>query len=417
MLLYQQSRYDQAIGELQLRLAEDSEDFLAHGLLALCHNELEKFNEATEHAHRSIHLAPDQSFGHYALAQVMSSRERLPEAQAAIEEAIRLDPYDADYFGMLASIQMRRRSWKEAFEAANQGLEISPEHSTCTNLRAMAQVKLGDRSGAVVTIDQALQRRPDDPYAHANQGWALLEAGEPRKAMEHFREALRIQPEMEWARAGIVAAMKARNFIYRWMLGYFLWMQKLSPRTQWMLVLGGYFGQQMLRGVARSSPAAAPFVQPIIYLYVAFVLMTWLADPLFNLLLRFDRFGRYALDRDQTRGATALAACLLIALTCLIAAITTGIDLWGAAIVAALMSLPVTAIFRCSPGWPRTAMIACTALVGACGAAGAIPLELLPRSIARGIAPLSIAAITLFFIGILASQFIANYLASVTPER
>jgi len=28
--------------------------------------------------------------------------------------------------------------------------------------------------------------------------------------------------------------------------------------------------------------------------YMAFALLTWLADPLFNLLLRFSRFGRLA---------------------------------------------------------------------------------------------------------------------------
>ena len=210
-LLYQQGRYADAIGELQLQLAA-GETFLTHSLLALCLAQLEKFPEAMEHVQRAIHLAPDESFGHYALAQVMLHRNRFDEASAAIEEAIRLDPFDADYFAILGSIELRHSRWREALAAADQGLAIDPEHQLLTNLRAQALVKLGDRAAAAATIGEALARRPDDPYTHANQGWALLHAGQPHQALEHFREALRLNPELEWARIGIVEALKARNF-------------------------------------------------------------------------------------------------------------------------------------------------------------------------------------------------------------
>ena len=42
------------------------------------------------------------------------------------------------------------------------------------------------------------------------KAWALIEQGEHEQAMEHFREALRLNPQLDWARQGIVEAMKAR---------------------------------------------------------------------------------------------------------------------------------------------------------------------------------------------------------------
>ena len=69
-------------------------------------------------------------------------------------------------------------------------------------------------------------------------GWTLLHDGDPRKAMGHFREALRLDPGMEWARAGIVEAMKARSLIYRIFLSYFLFMNRLSGNAQWATVCG-----------------------------------------------------------------------------------------------------------------------------------------------------------------------------------
>lgn len=418
LLLYQQGRYEQAIGELQLQLGQNADDYFVHGLLALCYSDLEKFNEATEHAGRSIHLAPDQSWGHYALARVLADRKRPDEAQVAIEEAIRLDPYDADYFGILASLHLQQHRWREALSAANQGLEIDPEHGNCTNLRAMAQVKLGDRAGAGETIDKALQRRPDDPVTHANQGWKLLEAGQPKQAMEHFREALRLKPDLEWARAGIVEAMKARNFVYRWMLGYFLWMAKLSSQAQWGIIIGLYFAQKVLRNVAQANPAAAPYLQPLLYAYMIFAVMTWIADPLFNLLLRFDRFGRYVLDKDQTRGANALAACLGIAALCCGLGWATGYDqFWLLALVIGLISVPVTAIFRCDEGWPRLAMAGFTALLLLFGLLSAVPMNAFSKDLAPIVDLLAGGSFLLFVLGIVASQFLAIYLMQATAKR
>jgi Flp pilus assembly protein TadD len=417
MLLSEQGRHQEAVAELRLCLAQNTEDSLTHGLLALSLKELERFDEATEHAQRAIHLAPDEAFGHYALACVMIDRKRFEEARAAILEAIRLEPYNANYFGILSSLELQKSRWRGALAAANQGLEIEPENGLCTNLRAQALVKLGDRAAAAATMGEALARRPDDAYTHANQGWAMLHAGKPYQALEHFREALRLNPELEWARAGIVEAMKARNFIYRWMLAWFLWMSRLTPGTRWGIVIGAYFGSQFVRRIAKSSPELAPYLWPLLYAYYAFALLTWLAPSLFNLLLRLDRFGRYALSADQICGANLLAVCLLGVVAALVGFCVTGQEVFLLAMIyAALLALPASAIYVCDSGWPRQVMALITAaLLGmVLVALVAIGFEAqLPPGAGAVLAPL-VAYLPLLMI---ASQFAANYLAQVTPQK
>ena len=56
---------------------------------------------------------------------------------------------------------------------------------------------------------EALGRNPENAHTNANQGWSLLHGGQPGKALEHFREALRLDPDLEFARAGMVEALKA----------------------------------------------------------------------------------------------------------------------------------------------------------------------------------------------------------------
>src|SRR5439155_8849364 len=146
----------------------------------------------------------------------------------------------------------------------------------------------------------------------------------PRPALDHFREALRLEPGLEWARAGIVEALQARNFVYRWLLAWFLWMSRLTPQVQWGLVIGAFLGQRFIRQLADNNRDLAPFLWPLLYAYFGFVLLTWLAPSFFNLLLRLDRFGRYALSRDQVRGANLLAACLAVVLGSLVLRFMTG---------------------------------------------------------------------------------------------
>lgn len=363
-LLLEQGRYDLAEKELRRQLAEDHQDPLAHSLLAYCLMQQGRLPEAETEAREAVGLAPDAAFSHFHLGQVLDHRDRLDQAAAAFQEAIRLDPEDADFQAALASIRVQQRRWNEALAAAEQGLELDPDHAGCTNLRAMILTQTGKTGEAHSTLDDALARDPENAFTHANRGWTLLRESRPAPAIEHFREALRLDPSLEYARIGIVEAMKARNPVYRPILRFFLWMGSLQGRTQMWLILGLFFGVRLIRLVARSQPALAPLLYPVIFLYLAFVLLTWVADPLFNLLLRLDRFGRLALSRDQVQASNWFGGILALALILtLVAAVTDSGDLLLVAVGIGILVLPVTAAFRCRPGWPRRTMAGYTALL------------------------------------------------------
>jgi tetratricopeptide (TPR) repeat protein len=371
LLLYQQGRLEQAEQELRQALALEPDEPYAHALLALCLSKREQFDAATQEARQAIHLAPDFGFAHYALAWVLDDRHRWGEALAAIQEALRLEPEDADYCALEAQIHFNQRLWPGALEAAERGLRSEPDHVSCTNLRAMALVKLGRKAEAGATIDAALARNPDDAVTHANRGWSYLEQNEPLKALEHFREALRLDPENEWARLGIIEALKARNLVYGFVLRYFLWMSKLSARLQWGVIIGGYLGNRLLASAAREHPELRPWILPLRILYIAFVLLTWTADPLFNLLLRLNRFGRLALSREQIVASNWVGLCVLLAALSLLGCVVLGFDspLLLSGLVFGLLIIPMAGTFHCGAGWPRRVMAAYTAVMALVGLA------------------------------------------------
>jgi len=422
LLLFDQSRYELAEPELRQALAADPHDAFAHSLLALCLAHREHFEEATQEARQGVHLAPDFAFTHYALADVLHDRRDMREAYQTIQEAIRLDPSEANHFALLSQIHLDERQWPGALAAAEQGLEQNPEHVACTNLRAIALVRLGRKEEAGATIDAALARNPENSVTHANQGWTLIERGDYPKALEHFRESLRLNPDNEWARQGIIEALKSRNIVYALMLRYFLWMSKLSGQVQWAIILGGYFGNHLLSNVARSHPDWAPWILPVQVVYLAFAVLTWTANPLFNLLLRLNRFGRLVLSAEQTLAANLVGACLFTSLAFLVAGLLVGIrlPLLIGALVSGVLMIPVSGTFSCPSGWPRNIMALYTGaltLLGAVGVAcGLIAMGMSEKS-ADILDNLQMLLLSFFVLGAILSQWLANFLVLQRPKR
>jgi tetratricopeptide (TPR) repeat protein len=369
MLLFDQGRYDLAEQEARRLLAEEPDDAYAHALLGLCLLKRQDWSQALREVSEAVRLGPDVAYTHYVAGHVLLAADRHAQAMDAANAAIRLDPADPAHYGLLAAIHLDKRQWREALAAAERGLELDPEHVQCNNIRGMALVKLGRRGEAGATMAQTLALDPEDAFTHANRGWSLLHEGKPKEAMEHFREALRLDPTLDWARAGIVEALKARNFVYRWMLAYFLFMSRLSTRAQWIIMLGGWFGAQALQRLGEAQPALKPLVLPIIILYVLFAIMTWLADPLFNLLLRVSRYGRLALSREQVTAANWVGGVLLLSVlsaVCLV--IFRRHVLFDVMVMTFFLTIPMAALFRAPVGWPRWVMVAGVgALVGVIG--------------------------------------------------
>ncbi len=421
LLLVDQGRFDLAETELKGYLAEEPQHAFAHALLGWCLSQREAWKEATEEVQQAIGLEPDLAFAHYIHGHVLRSRNRLPEAVRAAEEAIRLDSAEPDHFWLLGALRADERQWVQALEAAEKGLEINAEHVDCTNLRALALVQLGRRGEAGLTLDEALARNPENAVTHANVGWKRLHEAKPREALESFREALRLDPTNEWARAGIVEALKARNPVYGLLLRYFLWMSRLSSGAQWGIVFAGYIGARMLTGFEQSNPDLAPYTLPLRVVYISFVFLTWTAQPLFNLLLRLDKFGRMALSEEQIRASNWIGAVVGLGLVALATCLVKGFEgppMFGLMAAAGLV-IPMAAMFNCPEGWPRRAMGVFTMLMIVCGLAmfggSFIPKD--STGVLEVARALSVVLTMVFLVGAIAGPWVGNLLAASRPRK
>lgn len=398
-LLISQSRFDMAEGELRKALAADPDDYRAHALLSYCLLRLSRVQDALAEADTAVAKAPGAPYAYYIRALSLIETGRRMEAKEAVREAIRLDPEDADYFALLGGVHLDDKNWKDALKSAESALVLDAEHVQAANVRAAALMKLGRGAEAGAALDSALAREPESAVTHANMGWTLLERGDHKKALEHFREALRLDPDQEWAREGIVESMKARNGFYRLMLQYFFFMSKLSRRGQWIVIIIALVGTRLLRSTANAYPAFEPASMVIGVMYVLFMAATWLARPLFDLVLRVDPFGRLCLSGDQIKGSNWLGLTLLSSLAFLAARFATGNGEFLTAAVGCLaLGVPVSGIYATPDAKRRrfrAVFSAGLALLGIC--ALALP-EAGHRALAGG----------LFVAGIIVYTWIAN---------
>ena len=410
LLLYNQARYDSAEREVRQLLNEKPHNAFAHALLGLCLMRQDKLVEAQTETQQAIVLAPDHAYPHHCRSIVMAHRHKFAEAEKSAREAIRLEPSEPDYYAQLSIALLHQKQWQKALDICHEGLRYDAEHSDCNNLRSIALTKLGRQQESIVTVDQSLARDPDDEMAHANKGWALLHAGKPKPALDHFREALRLDPNYDYAREGIVEALKARNPIYRYMLAYFLWMARLTDREKWTAIIAGYVAYRSLHRIARNYPEWETWITPFLVLYLVFVLLTWFSEPLFNLMLRLNKFGRHVLSRDQRISSNWFGLCLLTCLSGLALLLFSPYENgFLLAVFGAGMALPLTTLYHCDPGWPRqmmTVLAIAMAVVGFVGIAGTMAeIELGSFFLAT------------FGLGFLATPWVANYLVSVTVQR
>jgi tetratricopeptide (TPR) repeat protein len=373
LLLLEQNRYELAEREVRQMLLGRPDDALGHAVLAIALARQEKYREATEAADRAVGLAPDLALPFYAQACVLGERNRDREALLAISAAIERDPENCEFYALAAGLHLKQKAWRKALDAAEQGLALDPESVSCQNLRAMALTNLGMKTGAGEAIAAALRHDPDNSLTHANRGWVLLQQSDTREAMQHFKEAMRLDPGNEWAREGILTALKAQNFVYRQLLRYFFWMSRLDAKAKAIVLVGAWLLYNLLRRMARTHPELVPYVLPLLVAYVGFCMVTWAIDPLLALLLRLHPVGRLAMSRDETRASNVVGGCVLGAISLLVlAAVVQQWRLLLASGVLALLIIPVWSVQRSSAGWPRVTVLVYAWLMGVVAVAGTV---------------------------------------------
>jgi len=411
-ILYQQRRYAEAEKEYFKILAESPNNPFALAMLAQCYLETNRKKEALDFAEKAVANAVESPTIYYVLARCQFYNQLIDKAFVSIQSGQQLDPTNSDFFLLKSQIAFYQEDWEGALAEAEHGLTLDPEEVILINLRARALVKLNRKEEAANTMDYALHRAPQNSYSHANKGWVSIERDEYEAAITHFKEALRLDASNVYAKSGLREAIKAKNYLYRGVLKYFLWMGKLQEKYRWGFVIGLYVLYRIALSLAETSDLMAMLMTPLIIAYILFAFSSWIAMPISNLFLRLHPLGKHALEDDEITASTLAGGLAGLSILSFLLFFLTGggLDLTGDnfiirgyailfmfGVLLLLMMIPIGGLFFAQAGTVgrRNLTIFATVL----GVIGGLAL----------LTDISMLFM-IFFLGILGYSFVASYI-------
>lgn len=314
-ILIRQKKYTDAEKILKDLLSEDPLDIDFLTLFAEVNLQLKKFDIALKIIDDAIGLYPDEDILFYSKARILASQNKFDDAEKNLKQAIEIDPFNDASFAFWANIKATRKQFSEALNLADKSLEINPENILALNVRSIALLKLKKTEDSFETIEGALREDPNHVFTHSNYGWGLLEKGDFKKAKVHFSEALKNDPNFEYAQSGMLEAIKASNPVYRLFLQYSFFMGNLTAKYQWAVIVVFFVGMRILRTLANSVEGLKPILTPLIIALAFLAFSTWIINPISNLFLRFNKFGKYLLSKKEKMSSSFVACSLLVFFT------------------------------------------------------------------------------------------------------
>lgn len=397
-LLYSQRRYAMAIDAYREALADDPLNATVHVRLALALLREDKWNEALRSADVALGQEPDDPEIQFVRALIFLERSMLKEAEAALRSAQENAPDDAEVRGLLARVYYEKKSFEEALAATEAGLALDADNDLCLTYRARALAALGRHAESEPIAEVLLQEDPLDAWNHCLRGEQLLVQGKPHEARGHFLESLRLDPGNTAAREGFALALKARSPLFGAFLSFCLWTDRFKARSLWGALIVMFLGVRFGNAWVGHHPGwGAPWEILKAVVFGGFILML-LANPLFDLILRFDSEGRHALSDDERRATHWYLALIGLAGLCGLWAAWSGKGILPRQLGIAFLVLcaAVYQIFQARSAWVRRRMAWPT--VGLAAVLISLPLTgplLIVFAVTSGSAPAAKAAVYL----------------------
>ena len=403
-LLLAQGRIDEAEEQLGILLQEDPTSELGRYLMAYIYFFKGRSRDSEQILLQLRSENPDNTGYLALLAEINLKEEEYEAAEEKTDQLLMMDPDEVEFHNLKSRVKFAQRYYDSALQYSNSALTIDPENTEALNQKALLAGILGEKVVATNAVLEALEKNPEDPYTIANHGHQLLAQGKVKEALERLSEALRLNPTNTLARYAMQEALKSRFWPYKLFYQYIHFMGRLTARGSWTVIIGAYIIYQVIYRTGRANPELAPFLMPIAYILIAFFLLSWIINPLMNLYLLTNNYGRLLLDEEEKKMAklTGLSLVFAVLSFCIWYFMDVEIFLFATLFFVAMM-IPLGSFLMPYSKSSKQRLIYFTIGIFALGIIG--------------IAFNKIMLINLSFVGIFIYQFVANSMAISSSSR
>ncbi len=337
-LLLNQSRYEDAKRELETFLSTNPTDYYARKAYVITLLNCGENDLARERCEALLAEYPESTDTLHLSIEIDLADEYYNKAESKVDLLKEMSALDEDTFLLEAKVKMGQRNYDKALLATNQALEYDANNIEALNLKIALEGQLG-KPHSEDSIKHALELNPEDPYTIANHAYQLLRNGQAEAALERAAEALEKDPNNAFAQQVMAEALRSKFWLYRMFFNYSQFVSRLTEKGSWTFIIGIYIGYRIIRNLARQYP----ILLPLVYLIAGLFILSWLIEPIANLYLYFNKYGKLLLDKDDAKMALSAGAALGIALVSIGLYFGIGGDLFlSLALVAGLSAIPLS---------------------------------------------------------------------------
>lgn len=177
-------RWDDAIAELEVLVANGSGTAAVQNALGICHAQAGRPETAVRAFAVAFRLQPDNAEFLFNLAMAQNAAGNPDAAEQAYDQLVRQFPdHDRGWFN-LGNLRFRRAEVKGALEAYDRAVNLDDSRPDFRRNRAIALVEAGRHADAVADADIALDHSPDDPVLLRLKAQSLARTGQSVEALE-----------------------------------------------------------------------------------------------------------------------------------------------------------------------------------------------------------------------------------------
>ena len=152
------------------------------------------FDGADRDLQRTINLAPQQSTGYVALANLRTVQKRFDDARVLFEQALTKNPADLEGLAGLVQLNLMQKDPTAAVARINQQITKVPANPGLYLLRGQVQMATKDYRSAEESFNESLRLEPNSTDALLALSKAQLASGSAQQARDSYEKAIQQKP-------------------------------------------------------------------------------------------------------------------------------------------------------------------------------------------------------------------------------
>jgi len=321
-LLFNQSRFEEAKALLEQYLTDNPTEYFGRMYYVTALLNCGENDKARQLCDVLVSEYPDRTQPLLLSTKIDLDDEYYIKAESKIDLLKEMASNDSEVYLLESEMRLGQRNYDKALAAVKESLALEPNNLQAVNLKILIDGILGDNTDK--DVKHALNLDPENASTKANHALQLLNQGKVDEALERVHEAMSQDPTNPMARYVLAQAMKSKFWLFRMFYKLQQRAARLTANGSWVLVIGSYIAYQIILSLSETYP----FLLPLVYLILAFFILSWLVNSIFNLYLYSNKYGRQLLDKDDKTMAIAVGVSLSIALCSLIGLMATGMEIF-----------------------------------------------------------------------------------------